>query len=198
MMTDKDGGGIGPRDAFESAWKNHQRGTNGGNGSGGDDGQFGWAEPDIEVLRLNRPPPPSLPLAACGPWQDWIQDAAEAAACPPDYVVAPLLASASVLIGNSRWAQVTPAWAEPPHLWMASVGESGSSKSPGADALLRHVLPEIENRMMTDFPDRRQDWRAEAALAKAAEERWQHEVRDAQKNGNPPPLPPAPPPVEDR
>jgi hypothetical protein len=180
----------------DTGWYSNVKARHTGNGSGGDGSQFGWAEPDMEVLRLHRRPPPPLPLSVFGPWQGWIQDAADAAACPPDYVVAPLLSAASVLIGHSRWAQATAGWAEPPHLWTASVGESGNGKSPGADALMRHVLPEIEQRMTADFPDRLQEWRAEAAFAKAAQDRWQQEVRVAEKKGTPPPTPPAAAPPE--
>jgi hypothetical protein len=68
-----------------------------------------WGEPDMTVMRLNRRPPPPLPLVVFGPaWERWIADAAEAAACPPDYVAMPVLTSASALIGNARWAQATP------------------------------------------------------------------------------------------
>ena len=124
--------------------------------------EFGWAEPDMAVLRLHRRPPPVLPLDVFGAdWGHWISDAAAAAACPPDYVASPLLASASTLIGNARWAQATPGWSEPPHLWTADVGDSGNGKSPGADCLLRDVLPEIERRMLADFPDRLKAWRVE-------------------------------------
>src|SRR5437764_4618715 len=104
-----------------------------------------WPEPDMGVLRPDRSRPPSLPLSVFGPaWAEWIASAAETAACPPDYVAAPLLAAASALIGNARWAQATPGWAEPPHLWLGVIGDSGTGKSPGADSLMRDVLPEIE------------------------------------------------------
>jgi hypothetical protein len=86
----------------------------------------------MSVLRLNRRPPPQLPLRVFGPeWGGWITKAANAAACPPDSVAANLLASASALIGNARWAQATLGWAEPPHLWCGSVSDSGCGKSPG-------------------------------------------------------------------
>ncbi len=156
--------------------------------------EFGWADPDMAVLRLHRRPPPVLPLDVFGAdWGHWISDAAVAAACPPDYVVAPLLASASALVGHARWAQATLGWSEPPHLWVADVGDSGNGKSPGADCLLRDVLPEIEHRMLADFPDRLQAWRVGAELAKAAKEVWQDEVRAAQKQGKAPPSPPPEP-----
>ena len=114
-----------------------------------------WDAPDMGVLRLRRRPPPVLPIEVFGEtWKQWIIDAAAAAACPVDYVVAPLLASVSALIGNARWAQAWPGWVEPPHLWMVAVGDSGTGKSPGADCLMRDVLPAIERRMVGDYPDR--------------------------------------------
>jgi Protein of unknown function (DUF3987) len=156
--------------------------------------EIGWAEPDMGVLRLHRRRPPEPPLAVFGPeWRQWIEAAAEAAACPPDYVAAPLLAAASALIGNARWARATPGWSEPPHLWCASVGDSGTGKSPGADCLLRDVLPEIERLMIADYPDRLREWRASAEQARANEEQWARDVRAATKAGTPPPLPPAAP-----
>jgi hypothetical protein len=101
-----------------------------------------------------------------------------------------LLAAASVVIGNARWAQATPGWREPPHLWCASVGDSGYGKSPGADAIYRHILPPMEARMARDFPERLQEYRARAELAKARREMWQKDIRVAQKKGASLPMPP--------
>src|SRR5258708_7925544 len=82
-----------------------------------------WGDPDMGVLRLHGRPPPPLPLDVFGPqWSGWIAATAEAAAVAPDYVAIPLLTSASALIGNARWAQATPGWVEPPHLWGGVVG----------------------------------------------------------------------------
>ncbi len=137
-----------------------------------------WPEPDMSILQLERPRPPRLPLAALGPaWAEWITTAAEAASCPPDYVAAPLLAAASALIGHARWAKATPGWMEPPHIWLGVVGEPGTGKSPGSDALMRDVLPEIERRMLADFPDRVLAWRVDVALRKAANRSWRQELR---------------------
>jgi hypothetical protein len=150
-----------------------------------------WREPDLDVMRLHRRPPPPLPIKVFDPgWENWIVTTAEAAASPPDYVALPLLAAASTLIGNARWAQATPGWSEPPHLWVAAVGDSGTSKSAGADCLMRDVLPEIERRMLADFPDRLREWRAALEFERVADEKWKSEVRDAQKRGAPAPLPP--------
>src|SRR5438874_13756587 len=97
-----------------------------------------WPEPDMSILRPERPGAPKLPLAAFGPaWAEWITTAAEAAACPPDYVAAPLLAAASALIGHARWAQATPGWVETPHLGLGVVGEHGTGKRHTAACLMR-------------------------------------------------------------
>lgn len=147
--------------------------------------------PDLSVLRLHRRPPPGLPLEVFGAkWSGWILDTAAASACPPDYVVAALLSSASTMIGNARWAQATPGWSEPPHLWCAAVGDSGQGKSPGADVIFRSILPVMEARMTFDFPVRMQQHQAQAEIRKARIEVWQKDVRDAQKKGAAPP--PAP------
>lgn len=156
-----------------------------------DEEDIDWGDPDLEVLRQHRWPPPPLPLETFGLWGEWIAGAAEAAAAPADYVALPLLAAASALIGNARWARAAPGWAEPPHLWSGIVGNSGDSKSPGGDTLLRDVIPEIERRMVGDYPEQLRDWQAAQAAAKAAEERWNSEVCDAVKAGRAPPLPPS-------
>jgi hypothetical protein len=152
-----------------------------------------WGEPDMGILRLRRRSPPTLPLEIFDEaWGQWLVDAASAAACPVDYVAAPLLASASALIGNARWAQAWDGWAEPPHLWVDVVGDSGTGKSPGADRLLRDVLREIERRMIGDYPDRLREWQAAAEFDKAAMKRWQADLREAQEKRKPLPEMPKP------
>ena len=113
------------------------------------DGMINWDVPDMDILHLRRRLPPGFPLDVLGDhWGDWVVGAATGASCPVDYVVGALLASASGLIGHGPWAQAAPGWREPPHLWMTSVGDSGDGKSPGADCLMRDVLP--ENRAPND------------------------------------------------
>jgi hypothetical protein len=150
-----------------------------------------WPEPDLAVLHLHRRRARKLPIEIFGDrWARLIEDNAAAAACPVDYVVAPLLAAASTVIGHARWARAGKTWSEPPHLWCASVGESGDGKSPGADVINRNVVPEIERRMRVDFPDQLQEAQAAIEIARAKHETWKSEVRDAIKNKKTPPLPP--------
>jgi hypothetical protein len=145
-------------------------------------------EPDLEVLRLNRRAAPDFPMQVfSGEWGAWIYNTAASACCPVDYVAAPLLSTASALIGNARWALAWQGWTEPPHLWLGSVGDSGDGKSPGTDALMRHVIPTLEARMCEGFDEHLRDWQTKAEEAKATLERWQNEVKEAVKIGAAPP-----------
>lgn len=156
-----------------------------------------WPEPDMSVLRANRRPPPVFPMSILGErWAEWVEHSASAAAAPVDYVVAPLLAAASAVIGHSRWAQAWEGWAEPPHLWCGVVGDSGDGKSPGASAVLRHIVPEIERRMALDFPDRLREAQAQIEAAKVRLEQWKEEVRAAVRDGYSLPAQPDPIPLE--
>lgn len=153
-----------------------------------------WPEPDLGVLQLHRRQAPPCPLEIFGDrWASWIETNAEASACPVDYVVGPLLAAASTVIGNARWARAGKMWAEPPHLWCASVGDSGDGKSPGADVVNRHILPEIERRMTLEFPDQLCTAQAAIEIAKARHEAWKAEVKAAVKDGRTPPSAPKDP-----
>jgi hypothetical protein len=157
----------------------------------------GWPEPDMAVLKLHRRDAPCLPLDIFGDkWARWIEGAAEAASAPVDYVVAPLLAAASSLIGHARWAQAKLTWVEPPHLWCASVGDSGDGKSPGADAIYRYVMPDLERRQNVGFPEKLLAARAAIEIAKAKHEHWKGQVKGALKDGLSPPQPPPPAPEE--
>lgn len=149
------------------------------------------AKPDMGVLRMRVRPAPVFPLKLLREgWAIWVGDAAKAAAAPIDYVALTLLAAASALVGNARWAKATEGWTEPPHLWIGLVGESGSSKSPGMDCLMRDVLPLIEARMQEGFSERLRAWLALAEEHQARMLKWKEEVKQAVNRGNPAPQPP--------
>ncbi|MCW8086612.1 DUF3987 domain-containing protein [Sabulicella glaciei] len=146
--------------------------------------------PSLALLR-DRQPPPALPLALFGSvWASRIAAAAEAKNCPPDYVAAGLLAASCALIGNSRWASPWEGWAEPPFLWCGAVGNPSSGKSPGLDAVLGDVLPDLETELAGDYPDKLREWEMLCAEAEVARGNWEGEVRKAVKDNTPPPARP--------
>jgi Protein of unknown function (DUF3987)/Primase C terminal 2 (PriCT-2)/Bifunctional DNA primase/polymerase, N-terminal len=150
--------------------------------------------PDMSILRHGQENPPAFPLDALGGlWAAWVKDAADATAAPVDYVSMPLLAAASALIGHARWPSATPGWCEPPHIWCASVGVSGSSKSPASDPILRDIMPKLEARMAAGFAEKHAQWEADHARYETQKGQWRKDVEEADRQGLPPPLPPTDP-----
>jgi hypothetical protein len=54
--------------------------------------------------------------------------------------------------------QAWDGWTEPPHIWGGGVGDPGGGTSPGADVLLRDVVPTLERRMSIDHPEKLRAW----------------------------------------
>jgi hypothetical protein len=145
-------------------------------------------DPDLGVLRLHRREPVPFPLEILGPfWGPWVERAAESKASPVDYVASALLTSTSALVGHARWAQAWDGWEEPPHLWGGNVGDSGDGKSPGADAVLKDVVPEIESRMTRNFPVTLMNAQRDIEIANAKLEAWKAGIKDAVKKARPHP-----------
>ena len=147
--------------------------------------------PEMGFLSRTRLAAPSLPLDAFGPWwARWIAQAAAGANAPPDYVALPLLAAASALIGNARWARGWPGWSEPSALWCASVGNPSSGKSPGAAPVMREVLGMVEMDMARDYPNELAAWKEAAKIAETIEKQWEKDMAVAvQKREEIPPKP---------
>lgn len=165
-----------------------------------------WPMPDMSVAQ---PPRPSAPVlsgedfqAVFGNWAEWIITAARVKGAPADYVAAALLATASAIIGNARWASPWQGWKEPPVLWVMLVGEPSAGKSPSLDAVL-DPIKEIERALNADYKSRRADWDNQNDIAGIASTQWRADVKKATAEGLDVPKKPAladagPPPVRER
>lgn len=146
--------------------------------------------PNMAVLRMNRRAAPPLPLDLMGPfWGQWLSDAADGAGAPADYVLVTLLSAASATIGNARHVSPWPSWCEPPVLWCAAVGDPALGKSPAARPVIR-ILNAIEEEQGAGFKDIRRAWETAKEGAAACKGRWQKDVQEAAKLGNPAPMMP--------
>jgi hypothetical protein len=135
--------------------------------------------PDMRVLQQYEREPPPFPIEVFGnQWGDWLQENAVAASAPVDYVVAIVLSSVAALIGNARWAQATPNWREPTCLWCVPMSPSGTKKSPGADVMIKEVLPELQRRMMADWPDQRRAALISLNAWNRADKEWREAIED--------------------
>ena len=137
-------------------------------------------DPSLAVLHRTTLPTPTLPIAAFGPfWAGWITRAAAGANAPEDYTAMPLLALASVLLGNARWVTAWTGWSEPPVLWLAGVGDPSSGKTPGALPVSGETLSRVEKWMGRDFALHHDEWRAKDAAAAVRKEAWEEGVAEA-------------------
>ena len=145
-----------------------------------------WPTPDMTILNAGRHPAPVLPMEPFGPWTGWLRAHAEGRSVPVDYVAARLLVTVSTMIGNSRWASPWPGWQEPPHLWLALIGNPSAGKSPGLDATL-NLLRTLQLELAAGFDERFREYDRDREAANAAKDVWLSEVKAAVKKGVPPP-----------
>lgn len=150
-----------------------------------------WGEPDMSVLRAGRSEAVPFPLSVLGSMGQLVQDLANGAGAPVDYVAGGLLAVSASLIGGKRWVSPWEGWKEPCILWAAMVGDPSSNKSPAIDAatdplrLIEADHAELHKTVMMSHA-------AAAERAKAERTEWQSQVKAAAKEGGAtPPMPDA-------
>jgi hypothetical protein len=71
------------------------------------------------------------PLAA------FAREGARALTCDPAFIAVPLITAAASAIGNTRKIRLKRDWSEPAVVWAATVGESGTVKSPALELAIR-------------------------------------------------------------
>jgi hypothetical protein len=72
------------------------------------------------------------------PLREYVENAAATIGCDPSFVALPLLAGCGQAIGTSRRVKLKRGWYEPPIIWTAIVGDSGSLKTPAIEVGTRH------------------------------------------------------------
>jgi uncharacterized protein DUF3987 len=150
-----------------------------------------WGEPDWSILDDRRGELPDFPLDVFSlTWQDWLSRAAHGAGVTVGHVAVPLIAIASSLIGTARRVRSSRAWSEPLAMWTAVIGFSGTGKTPGLDVTKR-VLSYIERNRKNKIAELRRTHETRAEAAKAAQKKWEQEVKAAVDAGEEAPVKPA-------
>jgi hypothetical protein len=151
---------AGPRGSFG-------RSTAGGSAppprdKGGAAALFQWSKP---LPLADAPGVPPFPLHV---FPDGLQrfatDAAEAAACPVDYVAGPMLALAGAAIGASRALQVKQGYSERAALYLAVAGLPGGGKTPALKAAAA-PFHDTQARLHAEWRQAVEDAHAEAEKA---------------------------------
>jgi hypothetical protein len=150
-----------------------------------------WPELDASLLEDARGAVPAFPLDVLpGEWRQWVEDTAQSAGTPVDYVAQGVFAAVAALSGAGVRIRVTPAWSESLVLWLALVGSPSSGKSP-ALASVREQVAQIEETVREDDGRRRGLHAAKLADARLALDRWNDECESAANQGMPAPMRPA-------
>jgi hypothetical protein len=138
-----------------------------------------WNDPDWSILDDRRGHLPEFPMDTLSPaCQHWVERACHGAGVTEAHVAVPLLGIASSLIGTAVRVMASRSWSQPMTIWTATVGFSGTGKTPGIDATKR-ALAQIERDRRTKIADLRAAHEARVEAAKAARAAWKKNLDDA-------------------
>lgn len=149
------------------------------------------ASPDMSVLSAGRRTPPSIPTDMFGPIWPLLDELAEGAGAPVDYVALSYIAVVASLIGGKRKVQPyrESDWHEPTILWVGLVGDPSSNKSPALDRAV-DTLRDMQSAYATAHNGILKGWEADCERAKFERAKWQAAVKAASDEGlATPPLP---------
>lgn len=136
------------------------------------------AMPSLEPYRPF--PLDALPYALA----EFVGQCAESLGCDPAFVALPCLTAVAAMIGNARCIQLKRGWTEPPILWTAAIGDSGTLKSPAhAKAIgpvfrIQHDLMEEHKQALADYDRLCDEYEQEK---KAAEEKGEEPPKEPEK-----------------
>jgi hypothetical protein len=88
----------------------------------------------------------------------FVQEAARALNCPPDYVAVPMLALAGAGIGTTRALQVKRGWQERPCQYAAVIGPPGGAKTPALKITCAPVYAEQARRWKA-YRQAKKEWK---------------------------------------
>jgi hypothetical protein len=112
----------------------------------------------------------------------FVAEVAETLSTDPVFVAFPLLAAVAATVGNRRRIELWPGWTEPAILWLATVADSGSKKSPGMDKALQFT----RQRQDEAFAEHR------VAVADWEREKREHDRAARRRDADPAALPERP------
>jgi Protein of unknown function (DUF3987) len=101
------------------------------------------------------------------PLAEFVAEGARAIACPPDYIAVPMLSVLATAIGTRFRLRVKEGWCEWPILWTATVGDTGTAKSPGQEKAVEPLV-RVQNKLLSEFEEAVKDRRAKKAASSAA------------------------------
>ena len=140
------------------------------------------SEPDMDILKAkDLLPAPKLNTQCFKNLEPWVIQTAENTNAPVDYVAFSLLAGAAGVIGLSRSISPWKNWIEPCSLWIGTVGEPSSHKSPAVKPV-REILNKIEDERKKLYDSKMFEWRTLKEKAKQKKKEWEDKVKENPDN----------------
>jgi hypothetical protein len=137
-----------------------------------------WDDPDWSIFEDRRGELPNFPLDTLPEkCLDWVERAAHGAGATAAHVAVPMLGIISSLIGTARRVKASRSWTEPMTCWVAVVGFSGTSKTPGINATKR-ALAQVERDRRPNIAEQQRAHESRVEAAKAARALWKKEVEE--------------------
>lgn len=135
-------------------------------------------EPDMDILKTkDLLPAPKLNTRIFKGLEPWIIQTAENTNAPVDYVAFALLAGAAGIVGLSRFVSPWAEWVEPCCLWIGTVGEPSSGKTP-ATTPIRRILNQIEEDRKEPYFAKLAEWKREKEVSKQKKKEWEDKVKE--------------------
>ncbi|KQU24040.1 hypothetical protein ASG65_19080 [Bacillus sp. Leaf13] len=134
-----------------------------------------------EAQTLALPETPLFPVKFFPPpIERFINDAAKALSCPPDFVAMGVLVCASVAIGNGAVLELKNSWVTSSSLYCGIVAEPGSAKTPAISIALKPLF-KIQQRNFEEYESLKCQYELEQENYEIEFEKWKQKA--GKKNG---------------
>lgn len=111
------------------------------------------------------------------PLAEYVRQGAAALGCDPAYLALPVLAVAAAAIGNTRTIRLKRGWEEACILWAATVGDSGTLKTPAYLKAVAQVF-RLQKRLLDEYKQLFQAYQEQEAEYQAAKRRAKQDGSD--------------------
>ncbi len=126
------------------------------------------------------------------PIRSFVTEAAKAIGCDASYIALPLLSALASAIGNTHRIELKRGWTEPAILWTATVGESGTMKTP-AFKLAMKAIRKAQTKAFKEHEAARAEWEAQHQQYEAEVTGWKRQAAKGHGDAGDAPAKPTPP-----
>ncbi len=139
---------------------------------------FSDTEPDMDILKTKiLLPAPKFDTSIFKNLESWVTQTAKSTNAPVDYVAFSLFAGAASIIGLSRSISPGETWIEPCCLWIGTVGEPSSGKTP-ATTPVRRLLSQLEEERKAPYRHVLSEWKKQKEVEKQKIKEWRDIIKE--------------------